>query len=118
MNISVENEKRIEELLKEMTLEEKVAMCHANSKFYSEGCARLGSYRGGNIYCSEVRQKTFIEVSRNGTKAAAVTWATMECTSAAPMETVNIYLDRPFVYAIVDNATGLPLFIGVVVNVS
>ena len=42
MNISVENEKRIEELLKEMTLEEKVAMCHANSKFYSEGCERLG----------------------------------------------------------------------------
>lgn len=80
--------------------------------------SRLGSYRGENIYCSEVRQKTFIEVSRNGTKAAAVTWATMECTSAAPMETVNIYLDRPFVYAIVDNATGLPLFVGVVANIS
>ena len=80
--------------------------------------SRLGSYEDGNIFCSEVRQKTFIEVSRNGTKAAAVTWATKDCTSAAPTETVNVFLDRPFVYAIVDNATGLPLFVGVVANIS
>ena len=31
-----------------------------------------------------------------------------------PMEPKYVYLDRPFVYAIVDNATGLPLFVGVV----
>lgn len=36
-----ESEKKIEELLKELTLEEKVAMCHGNSKFNSEGCKRL-----------------------------------------------------------------------------
>lgn len=79
----------------------------------------LGESANGNIFCSDVRQKTFIEVSRNGTKAAAVTWATMECTSAAPMDVViNVFLDRPFVYAIVDNATGLPLFVGVVANIS
>ena len=64
--------------------------------------------------CSSVEQKTFIDVSRNGTKAAAVTWAGMECTSAAPMESYSVILDRPFVYAIVDNATGLPLFVGVI----
>ena len=59
-------------------------------------------------------KKTFIDVSRHGTKAAAVTWATMKCGSTAPMETYRVILDRPFVYAIVDNATGLPLFLGVV----
>ena len=42
MNVSAATEKKIEELLKGMTLEEKVAMCHANSKFYSAGCERLG----------------------------------------------------------------------------
>ena len=68
----------------------------------------------GELYCSGVFQKTFIEVSRHGTKAAAVTWGQNECTSAAPMEPKYVYLDRPFVYAIVDNATGLPLFVGVV----
>ncbi len=80
--------------------------------------SRLGSYEDGNLYCSAVKQKTHIEVNRNGTKAAAVTWGEIKCGSAAPMDPINIYLDRPFVYAIVDNATGLPMFVGVVVNVT
>jgi len=33
---------RIEDALKRMTLEEKVAMCHAQSKFSTPGCPRLG----------------------------------------------------------------------------
>lgn len=32
----------------------------------------------------------------------------------AVMEAHSVILDRPFVYAIVDNATGLPIFIGAV----
>jgi len=39
--MKLENEKKINEILCEMTLEEKVAMCHANSKFYSNGVERL-----------------------------------------------------------------------------
>lgn len=35
-------EKRIEELLAQMTLEEKVWLCHANSKFNAGGITRLG----------------------------------------------------------------------------
>lgn len=67
----------------------------------------------GELYCSAVWQKTYIEVSRHGTKAAAVTWGDIK-NESAPMEPKYVYLDRPFVYAIVDNATGLPLFVGVV----
>ncbi len=78
----------------------------------------LGTCDLGNLFCSGVYQKTFIEVSRHGTKAAAVTWGSNECGSAAPMEPKYVYLDRPFVYAIVDNATGLPLFMGVVTRLS
>lgn len=40
--MKLNNENKIEEILCEMTLEEKVAMCHANSKFYSNGVERLG----------------------------------------------------------------------------
>ncbi len=72
----------------------------------------LATSENGNIYCSNVQQKCFIDVSRNGTKAAAVTWAEMTEGAAEPTEPLNIFLDRPFVYAIVDNATGLPLFVG------
>ena len=42
MNISIETENKIEQIIKELTLEEKVAMCHANSKFNSGGAERLG----------------------------------------------------------------------------
>lgn len=65
------------------------------------------------IYCSSVEQKTYIKVDRNGTKAAAITWASnKELGGPRPM-----IFDRPFVYAIVDNASGLPLFIGAVTTV-
>ena len=75
----------------------------------------IGTTTQINLYCSGVYQKTYIEVNRNGTKAAAITWATNdECAGVMPIEPKYVYLDRPFVYAIVDNATGLPLFVGVV----
>ncbi len=37
-----ETEKKIESILKQLTLEEKVAMCHAQSKFSSHGVPRMG----------------------------------------------------------------------------
>ena len=68
------------------------------------------------LYCAIVKQKAFIEHDRNGTKAAAITIGGMKCMSAAPAEPLYITLDRPFVYAIVDNANKLPLFLGAVTN--
>ena len=81
---------------------------------YKADFSALATSDNGNIYCSGVHQKCFIDVSRNGTKAAAVTWADMTEGAAEPTSPINIFLDRPFVYAIVDNATGLPLFLGIV----
>lgn len=75
----------------------------------------LGKSRKGNaIYLDYVLQKTKIEVDRNGTKAAAITIGGGK-DSAAPAPT-QIILDRPFVFGIVENSSGLPLFLGVVVN--
>lgn len=92
---------------------ESMGMVDMFSPFHAD-FSKLGDAGDQPIFCSSVEQKTFIDVSRNGTKAAAVTWISLECGSAAPMESYTVILDRPFVYAIVDNATGLPLFIGVV----
>ncbi|WP_211093216.1 beta-glucosidase [Flammeovirga agarivorans] len=39
---SKEVEKKIDEIIKELTIDEKVAMCHAQSKFSSKGVPRLG----------------------------------------------------------------------------
>lgn len=65
------------------------------------------------IAIDRVIHKTFVKVDRNGTEAAAATVVEMRLYAAAPMEKqVTINLDRPFIYAIVENETGLPMFIG------
>ncbi len=65
------------------------------------------------VKVDRVIHKTHIELDKDGTKAAAVTVA-MAKASAMPHEEppVEINMNRPFVYAIVDTATGIPLFIG------
>lgn len=73
----------------------------------------MAEYDGGSLYVSEVMQKTYLELDRNGTKAAAVTWGAMGVKSVAPIQMKTVYLDRPFLYMIVDAESGLPLFIGV-----
>ncbi len=102
----------------EMNLTEPLKALGVTDLFDS-GLADLsatGSSELGRLYCDSVRQKTFIQVDRNGTKAAAVTWGMNKAETAAPVETHEVILDRPFVYAIIDNSTSLPLFIGVVSN--
>ncbi len=77
----------------------------------------LGTSQDGNgFFCSAINQKTYIEVDRNGTKAAAITWGELKAGSAAPEEPRYVTLDRPFLYAIIDCETGFPLFLGVVTN--
>jgi len=70
----------------------------------------------GNIFIGEVLHKTFITVDENGTRAGAATMVAMPA-SASPEKPKSVYLNRPFVYAIVDSATNLPIFIGVVMTV-
>jgi len=60
--------------------------------------------------------KAHIEVDRMGTKAAAVSMAVV-CAGCAPLNIKSIYLNRPFVYAIIDNETSLPVFAGVLNHV-
>ena len=50
--------------------------------------------------------------------AAAVTAVEILAESAAPKKTVDVKLDRPFVYYIVDCNTSLPIFMGVVTEIN
>lgn len=73
----------------------------------------MGSCEGGNICISRVLHKTYIEVDELGTKAGAATVVEMEAGGAF-MVTESVILNRPFLYAIVDEKTDLPIFIGIV----
>ncbi len=66
---------------------------------------------GNNVYISDVIHKTFISVDDLGTRAAAVT--AIVAKANAVMKSRTIVFDRPFVYMIVDSASCLPVFIGV-----
>ncbi|MGI6141260.1 MAG: serpin family protein, partial [Caldicoprobacterales bacterium] len=76
---------------------------------------RMGKSSRGNIYIGEVLHKTFISMDELGTKAGAVTKVEMK-EESAPVDLKTVALDRPFVFAIIDNSTQLPVFIGTVMN--
>lgn len=79
--------------------------------------SRMAKTKEGILSIDSVMHKTHIELDKNGTKAAAVTYL-VKAGSAAPTEPPKeVYLDRPFLYAIVEESTGLPIFMGVVNNV-
>ena len=69
------------------------------------------------LYISDAIQKTHITVDEKGTKAGAATMISMNA-GGAPSEPKAVILDRPFVYAIIDNETSLPLFLGTVMEVT
>jgi serine protease inhibitor len=69
----------------------------------------------GAVYISDVFHKAVIEVNEKGTEAAAATSITLKLTSAMPVEEpFHMKVDRPFLVAIVDDETGLILFMGAI----
>ena len=79
----------------------------------------MGESTNGAPHISDVLHKTHIELDNKGTKAAAVTGVVVKATGMSIPSTVkNVVLDRPFVYAIIDTQTGLPIFLGVCENVN
>ena len=77
----------------------------------------LGTSTAGNIAINRVVHKAYISVTPDGTRAAAAT--VVEPTDgAAPVEEErkSVILDRPFLYMIVDCETGIPIFIGTMMD--
>lgn len=78
----------------------------------------LGTMTDKNIYISSVLHKTFISVAEKGTKAGAATIIDYNgATSGPPEEPKYIYLNRPFVYMLIDCENNIPFFIGTLTDV-
>lgn len=69
----------------------------------------------GNLYVSEMAQKTFIEVNELGTEAASAVSSAIDMMSM-PEPKPTIDFNRPFIYSIIDNDTELPVFLGIMDN--
>ena len=96
-----------------LSLKDIIAKLGAPSMFDTTR-ADFSSFANGNVYVSEMLQKAKIEVSEEGTKAAAVTMGMVKLTSIRPDEPrhVDFHCDHPFIYMIQDNYTGAILFMG------
>lgn len=66
-----------------------------------------------NIAPNQMRHKAYLKIDEEGAEAAAVT-STGIATSAGPLpgEPIYLFFNRPFLYAIIENSTGYPLFLG------
>ena len=85
---------------------------------FSEAAADLSlmGNAGGNLFISIVKHKAVITVDERGTKAGAATMVGGSVTSV-PSYDHTVILNRPFVYAIIDNTTKLPIFMGALLSV-
>ncbi len=70
-----------------------------------------------DLFIQDVLHKAFVSVDEAGTEAAAATAVIIGVTSV-PAETIELKIDRPFIFLIRDIGTGTILFIGRVVNPS
>ncbi len=76
--------------------------------------ADFSRFASGNFFVSKMLQKAKIEVSEEGTKAAAVTAAVMVMSALQPEMKRNVvfHADHPFAYIISERSTGNIFFMG------
>jgi len=101
---TLEYEKNLNDILKALGMEVAFDPAAADfSRMHRDALAM-------QLHISRVKQKAFVDVDEEGTRAAAVTSVEMKVTSAPQM----FRADRPFLFAIRERLSGTLLFTGVV----
>ena len=84
---------------------------------FSGGADFSGMTGNRDLFIADVIHKAFVSVEEAGTEAAAATAVVMK-EIAAPLEPIEVTIDRPFIFLICDIETGTILFVGRVINPS
>lgn len=106
---------RMPEFKYEFSLSLKKTLKKIGIKKAFASSANFSKMADEKVCIDDVLHKTYIDLNKDGTEAAAVTAVLMKASSVyMPEKIKQVYLDRPFVYAIIDVKTGVPLFIGAV----
>lgn len=67
---------------------------------------------GGNLYIPMVKQKAYVDVNEKGTEAAAVTVVQIDLTSVGEDNKIHFYVDKPFLFVIMEKQSKSIIFIG------
>jgi serpin B len=81
---------------------------------FGPGADFSGITEAERLFINAVVHKAYVDVDEQGTEAAAATAVGMKALAMVrrPDPVVTMVVDRPFLFAIADTATGLPLFLG------
>lgn len=99
---SVEFDEELTSICKELGIE----------KIFNDG-ADFSEMTSDDLKVDSIIHKAKIDVDKSGTKAAAAT-SIIAIAGGMPIRPKEVILNRPFVYAIVNNANYLPIFAGVI----
>lgn len=107
---TLEYEQDLLETMSRLGLQETMTPGRANLS------AMVADPAGEGMYSCDIRQKVKIQVDEEGTKAAAVTELTAAGGAAVEESPRELHLDSPYLYAVIDQNTGIPLFMGIMEN--
>lgn len=102
----------------EFSLKDTLANMDMPDAFSPENADFSGMTGNRELFISDVVHKAFVAVDEAGTEAAAATAVIVGTTSAPTEPTVEVTIDRPFIFLIRDIQTGAILFVGRVLNPS
>lgn len=74
--------------------------------------ANFDRMSGEPLFIQHVEHDAYVQVDENGTVAAAATGVGMGAMAIAAPPSIQVQVNRPFLFAITDLGTGLPLFLG------
>lgn len=103
---SFQTDYMLNEPLKRLGMKTVFSSADFSNMFSGQGAAQI----------NKVRHKTFIKVDEAGTEASAAT--AVEIIESAPVPEVTMTADHPFYFAIVDETSGMNLFVGSVAEPS
>ena len=116
-------QKRVQVYLPKFTLDTGYQLASSLAKMgisfaFNHKKANFEGISGGkDLFVSDVIHRVFIEVDEKGTEAAAATVMVMIPTGRSRIEPPEIFrADHPFIFLIVNDKTGMILFMGKVVN--
>uniref|UniRef100_A0A7V4E3Y7 Serpin family protein n=1 Tax=candidate division WOR-3 bacterium TaxID=2052148 RepID=A0A7V4E3Y7_UNCW3 len=99
----LEYEKVLNEILKNLNL--SIAFEPREADF-----SKIANRKPQNLYISEVKHKSYLEVTEEGTEAAAAT--SVEISLTAVRERFKMFVNRPFLFLIAEKENNLFLFLG------